>query len=67
VPQGGLIDPRSIANTLQAFETAANQRLHDRMGRQQDADIVFGEMRCNETTLQGPFLRFPSTITASGR
>jgi|SRR5712664_1329435 hypothetical protein len=26
-------------NTLQARETAANQRLHDRMGRQQNAGI----------------------------
>jgi hypothetical protein len=39
-------------NTLQARETAANQRPHDRMGRQQNAGIVFGEIHLNETTLQ---------------
>src|SRR6267142_1269420 len=39
-------------NTLRARETAANQRPHDRMGRQQNAGIVFGEIHLNETTLQ---------------
>jgi hypothetical protein len=49
---GALIDPRPITNTRQACETAVSQRPDDRIGRQQNAGILFGEIDLNGTTLQ---------------